>query len=63
MATAKNVRLCEMTKEIHVLPYFHGNRSPRADPTLTGSITGLKLSRSKDDLALLYLATIQVRNI
>lgn len=48
-----------LTKELHVLPYFHGNRSPRADPTLRGMISGLKLSASEDSLALLYLATIQ----
>jgi FGGY-family pentulose kinase len=48
-----------LTNEIHVLPYFHGNRSPRANPTLRGMISGLKLSDSMDELALLYLATIQ----
>ena len=48
-----------LTKEFHVLPYFHGNRSPRANPTLKGMISGLKLSDTPDDLALLYLATIQ----
>ena len=49
----------QLTRELHVLPYFHGNRSPRADPTLRGMISGLRLSDSVDDLALLYLATIQ----
>ncbi|MBT3361759.1 MAG: FGGY-family carbohydrate kinase [Rhodospirillales bacterium] len=49
----------ELTRDLHVLPYFHGNRSPRADPTLRGVVSGLKLSDSLDDLALLYLATIQ----
>lgn len=48
-----------LTKELHVLPYFHGNRSPRADPSLRGAISGLKLSDSVDSLALSYLATIQ----
>lgn len=48
-----------LTAELHVLPYFHGNRSPRADPTLRGMVSGLKLSATLDDLALLYLATIQ----
>ena len=53
-----------LTRELHVLPYFHGNRSPRADPTLRGGISGLKLSDTVDSLALLYLATIQaMRNI
>jgi FGGY-family pentulose kinase len=49
----------ELTRELHVLPDFHGNRSPRADPTLKGVISGLALSRTPDDLARLYLATIQ----
>jgi FGGY-family pentulose kinase len=48
-----------LTRELHVLPYFHGNRSPRADASLRGTISGLKLSDSMDSLALLYLATIQ----
>ncbi|MET0790022.1 MAG: FGGY-family carbohydrate kinase, partial [Polyangiaceae bacterium] len=43
----------------HVLPDHHGNRSPRADPTLRGMVSGLKLSASIDSLALEYLATIQ----
>lgn len=42
-----------------MLPYFHGNRSPRANPNLTGIITGLKLSTTPEDMALRYLATIQ----
>ncbi|MFW8188818.1 FGGY-family carbohydrate kinase, partial [Klebsiella pneumoniae] len=41
-----------LTKDIHMLPYFHGNRSPRANPTLTGTLTGLKLSRTPEDMAL-----------
>jgi ribulose kinase len=49
----------QLTKEFHVLPYFHGNRSPRANPFLKGMISGLKLSDSIDELAILYLATIQ----
>lgn len=48
-----------LTRELHVLPYFHGNRSPRADATLRGMISGLTLGDTTDDLALLYLATIQ----
>lgn len=49
----------ELTRDLHVLPYFHGNRSPRADPTLRGMISGLKLNDGADALALLYFATIQ----
>jgi FGGY-family pentulose kinase len=51
--------LSMLTKELHVYPDFHGNRSPHADPTLRGMISGLKLSADVDDLALLYLASIQ----
>jgi FGGY-family pentulose kinase len=48
-----------LTKSLHVLPYFHGNRSPRADPSLSGGISGLKLSSNLEDLAMLYLSAIQ----
>lgn len=48
-----------LTQSIHVCPYFHGNRSPRANPHLKGMVSGLRLSATIDDLALLYLATIQ----
>ena len=48
-----------LTRELHVLPYFHGNRSPRADPSLRGMVSGLRLDDSIDALACLYLATIQ----
>lgn len=39
---------------IHILPDFHGNRSPFADPELTGVITGLTLDASFDGLCRLY---------
>jgi FGGY-family pentulose kinase len=49
----------ELTRELHVLPYFHGNRSPLADPSLRGIISGLTISNTLEDLALVYLSTIQ----
>ncbi|QKJ87979.1 Ribulokinase [Paramixta manurensis] len=52
-------KIAFLTRDIHMLPYFHGNRSPRANPNLTGILTGLKLSRTVEDMALHYLATIQ----
>jgi FGGY-family pentulose kinase len=49
----------ELSAELHVFPDFHGNRSPRADPSLRGMLSGLRLSDSLESLALTYLATIQ----
>ena len=49
----------ELTRDLHILPYHLGNRSPRADSTLRGMVSGLRLDDSTDQLALLYLATIQ----
>jgi len=49
----------ELTRELHVQPDFHGNRSPRSDPTLKGTISGLMLSAVASDLARQYLAAIQ----
>lgn len=49
----------ELTRRFHVLPYFHGNRSPRANPNLKGGVSGFQLSSGMDDLAVYYLATIQ----
>ena len=49
-----------LTDTLHVLPDFHGNRSPLADPQMKGTILGLELDASELSLAKLYLATIQV---
>jgi FGGY-family pentulose kinase len=48
-----------LTSDLHVYPDFHGNRSPRADASLRGMVSGLRLSDSIDSLALLYLAAVQ----
>ncbi|MFB3896056.1 MAG: FGGY-family carbohydrate kinase [bacterium] len=48
-----------LTQDRHVLPYFHGNRSPRANPTLRGMMTGLTLNNSVEELAVQYLSTLQ----
>ncbi|KAG5112515.1 hypothetical protein JHK82_035784 [Glycine max] len=51
--------IAALTKDVHVLPDFHGNRSPIADPKAKGVIYGLTLDTSDKQLALLYLATVQ----
>ncbi|KAJ6731601.1 RIBULOKINASE [Salix purpurea] len=55
----KSPFLAALTEHIHVLPDFHGNRSPIADPKSKGIVFGLTLETSEKQLALLYLATIQ----
>lgn len=63
LSTLAKVQGCEhpgeLTRDLHLQPDFHGNRSPRANPTLRGTITGLTLAATENDLALQYLATIQ----
>ncbi|WP_439924242.1 FGGY-family carbohydrate kinase [Nitrobacter sp. JJSN] len=44
-------------ENLHVLPDFHGNRSPLADPDSVGVIHGLRLDASADSLTRLYFAT------
>lgn len=60
LAAEKNLPFqSALTKDIHVLPDFNGNRSPLADPKSRGVVSGLSLDASPEDLALLYLATVQ----
>jgi FGGY-family pentulose kinase len=49
----------QVTKDVHVLPYFLGNRSPHADPHAHAIVDGLSLDQSLTSQALLYYATIQ----
>jgi len=49
----------ELTKDIHVLPYHHGNRSPRADAHARGVVVGLTLNQSIFEVAKQYYATVQ----
>jgi FGGY-family pentulose kinase len=49
----------EITKNLHVLPYHHGNRSPRANPHARGMVDGLSLDESLEGLAVQYYATVQ----
>jgi len=55
----KKQRGLEPVRHLHVLPYFHGNRSPRADPYAKGMVSGLTLSATPEDVAVLYHATVQ----
>ncbi|XP_061389589.1 FGGY carbohydrate kinase domain-containing protein [Musca vetustissima] len=50
---------CYLTKDLHVWPDFHGNRSPIADPNLRGMISGLNMNVDEESLAILYLAFVQ----
>ncbi|MEO3997291.1 FGGY-family carbohydrate kinase [Mesorhizobium sp. CAU 1732] len=46
-----------LANRLHVLPDFHGNRSPLADPHAVGVISGLSLDASFDSLCKLYWRT------
>ncbi|XP_068629746.1 FGGY carbohydrate kinase domain-containing protein [Battus philenor] len=48
-----------LTKDFHIWPDYHGNRSPLADPSMKGMICGLTIDNSEENLALHYLATLQ----
>lgn len=47
----------DLAGRLHVLPDFHGNRSPLADPHAVGVISGLTLDSSFDSLCKLYWRT------
>ncbi|HEY4193088.1 MAG TPA: FGGY-family carbohydrate kinase, partial [Mesorhizobium sp.] len=47
----------DLAGRLHVLPDFHGNRSPFSDPHALGVISGLTLDASFDSLCRLYWRT------
>ncbi|KAF9004763.1 FGGY family of carbohydrate kinase [Cyathus striatus] len=49
----------ELTKDLHMYPDFHGNRSPIADPRMRGSIVGLELDSGLNDLSKRYNVTLE----
>ena len=55
----KKYPLPELTKDLHILPYHHGNRSPRADAHARGVAVGLTLNQTLFEVAKQYYATIQ----
>lgn len=55
----KKYTMPQLTKDIHILPYHHGNRSPRADARARGVVHGLTLNQSVFEVARQYYAAIQ----
>ncbi|TDL29142.1 Pentulose kinase [Rickenella mellea] len=51
--------LTELTKDMHIYPDLHGNRSPIADPRMRGAITGLTLDHGLSDLARKFNVTLE----
>jgi FGGY-family pentulose kinase len=47
----------DFASRLHVLPDFHGNRSPLADPHALGVVSGLSLDSAFDSLCRLYWRT------
>jgi FGGY-family pentulose kinase len=53
----RGVEGLDLGGRLHVIPDFHGNRSPLADPHAVGVISGLTLDASFDSLCCLYWRT------
>lgn len=53
----REVEGLDLAGRLHVLPDFHGNRSPIADPHAVGVVSGLTLDASFDSLCRLYWRT------
>jgi FGGY-family pentulose kinase len=47
----------DLAGRLHILPDFHGNRSPLADPHALGVVSGLSIDTSFDGLCKLYWRT------
>ena len=58
----EETHVAELTKSLHVLPYFHGNRSPRANPDLKGVVAGLSMDDSIENCKRQQLYDDQQRN-
>lgn len=52
-----------LTRDLHVWPDLHGNRSPLADSTIKGMICGLTMSSTVENLAITYLAFVQALSV
>jgi len=53
----RQVEGLDLAGRLHVLPDFHGNRSPLADPHAVGVVSGLTLDATFDSLCKLYWRT------
>jgi FGGY-family pentulose kinase len=54
VAELRRIEGVALGERLHVLPDFHGNRSPLADPNALGVISGLTLDSDFDSLCRLY---------
>lgn len=52
-----------LTRDLHVWPDLHGNRSPLADSTIKGMICGLTMTSTVENLAITYLAFVQALSV
>jgi ribulose kinase len=54
IAKLRSVRGAQFAARLRVLPDFHGNRAPLAEPMSLGAVIGLSLDESFDGLCALY---------
>eukprot|EP00967_Tisochrysis_lutea_P047758 scaffold58148_cov32-Tisochrysis_lutea.AAC.2 len=60
MANAKGGSVSELAADVHITPDVNGNRSPLADPSMRAGVVGISFAVSEEELAILYLASVQV---